>query len=243
MQNRAHTRFDPPGYTLLSERTSRMYEVSAVRADGSLYVNQFRAPAIPLIDNAFSAFAHGALLATPYGPVAIEDLRPGDRVKTSSGEPAEVVWIGSSVFAPSAHGPHTSLVRMMADTFGPSRPASFVTMGPAARIFQTPSHLKSHSGETPLLTPARAFVDNVNVIAVSPPTPVRLFHICLTRHAAVDVGGIQMETFHPGSTLLRGATHTQRDFFMSMFPRIAHPTDFGPLAHPRAPETEDATAA
>ena len=238
MHTRAHTRTERPGYTLLSDRITRQYEVSALRADGSLNVFQFRAPAIPLIDNAFSAFAHGALLATPYGPVAIEDLRPGDTLKTANGDPAEVVWIGSSTFAPAPNGTNTSLVRIMADTFGPSRPASFVTVGPAARLLQTPAHLKSANGDAPMLTPAREFVDNINVIDVTPPTPVRLFHICLTRHCAVDVGGIKMETFHPGNTLLRDATYTQRDFFLSMFPRIAHPTDFGSLAYPRAPEEE-----
>ena len=89
-----------------------------------------------------------------------------------------------------------------------------------------------------MLTPASAFVDNVNVIEVVPPTPIRLFHICLSRHAAVDVGGIEMETFHPGMTATRKVTHAQRDLFLSMFPHIAHVTDFGPLAHPRAPEPD-----
>lgn len=219
-------------------RQTRTYEVASLLADGSQNVSQFRAPAIPLIDRAFSAFAHGALLATPEGPVAIEDLLPGDYLKTTSGEPAQIVWIGSSTFVPKPNMPRTRLVRIMADTFGPGRPGSFVTVGPAARILQTPPHLRGYANGEPLLTPATEFVDNVNVIPVTPPTPVRLFHLCLTRHAAVDLGGIHMETFHPGSNILRGATHAQRDFFLSMFPRIAHVTDFGPLAHRRAP-TDD----
>ena len=91
-----------------------------------------------------------------------------------------------------------------------------------------------------MLTRAHAFIDNVNIIEVVPPTPVRLFHLCLTRHAAITVGGIEMETFHPGMNATRQVTHAQRDLFLSMFPHIAHVTDFGPLAHPRAPELEDA---
>ena len=91
-----------------------------------------------------------------------------------------------------------------------------------------------------MLTPVGAFVDNVNVIEVTPPTAVRLYHICLTRHAAVDVGGLMVETFHPGMGGTRDVTHAQRDLFLSMFPRVFHITDFGPLAHPRAPETDQA---
>jgi hypothetical protein len=189
-----------------------------------------------MIDQAFSAFARGALIETPDGPVAIEDLMPGDYVRTTRGKPAQIVWIGSATFAPVVLGQRLPLVRIMADTFGPSRPESFVTVGPAARILQTPPHLRGYSDGEELLTPASAFVDNVNVIKVTPPTPVRLFHMCLSRHAAVDVGGVAMETYHPGSAALRSVSHAQRDFLMNLFPRISHVTDFGPLAHPRAPE-------
>lgn len=227
----------------ISEHISRTYEVSALLADGTLNINEYRAPALPLFDKAFSAFAQGALLATPDGPIAVEDLIPGDFLKTASGEPAQIVWIGAATFRPKPQLPRTRLVRVMADTFGPGRPASFVTVGPAARILQTPPHLRSIAKQEPLLTPATDFIDQVNVIEVTPPTPVRLFHICLSRHAAVDVGGLYMETFHPGAALFRNATHSQRDFLLSMFPRIAHHTDFGPLAHPRAPEPDAADAA
>ena len=228
-----------PSASIVTARQTRTYEVASLLADGTRNLNEFRAPAYPLIDRAFSAFAQGALLATPDGPVAIEDLMPGDYLKTTSGEPAQIVWIGSATFVPKPQMPRTRLVRIMADSFGPGRPGSFVTVGPAARILQTPPHLRGYADGEPLLTPATEFIDNVNVISVTPPTPVRLFHLCLSRHAAVDLGGVQMETFHPGNNILRGATHSQRDFFLSMFPKIAHVSDFGPLAHRRAPTEEN----
>lgn len=229
---------------LSSGSVTRNYEVAALRSDGSIFLNQFRAPALPFLDSAFSAFAHGALLATPDGLIAIEDLQPGDFVKTSRGEPAQVTWIGSTTFTPQPGVARTPLVRIMADSLGPGRPGAFVTVGPSARVLQTPPHLRAYADGEDLLTPANEFVDNVNVIEIYPPTPVRLFHICLTRHAAVDVGGIYLETFHPGSARVQGATLAQRDFLLSMFPRISHITDFGPLAHQRAPErVEDSTAA
>lgn len=231
------------GASLSAGHPARSYEVAALRADGSTSLSAFRAPAVPLIDAAFSAFAQGALLATPSGQVAIEDLQPGDMLNTSSGAPAAITWIGSATYGPMANGSRTPLVRIMADSFGPGRPASFVTVGPSARILQTPPHLRAFADGAPLLTPAREFVDSVNVIEVLPPTPVRLFHICLTRHAAVDVGGIAMETFHPGHALLRSATHAHRDLFLTMFPQIAHVTEFGPLAHPRAPDPETGASA
>ena len=221
----------------------RSFEVAALRSDDSLYIGQDKAPAIPLFENAFSAFARGTLIATPHGDVAVEDLQPGDMVNTSTGEPSKLVWIGSSSFVPADAGRRMPLMRIMADTFGPGRPNSFLTVGPAARILHTPHHLRSEAGEKRMLTPVREFLDGVNVIEVVPPTPVRLFHICLERHAAIRAGGIEMETFHPGAKATHNASQSLRDRFLGMFPRISHITDFGPLAHPRAPEQEAEVAA
>lgn len=214
----------------------RSYEIAALRSDDSLFIGQDRAPAIPLFESAFSAFARGTLIQTTKGEVAVEDLQPGDMVGTSTGTPAKLIWVGSSSFIPADAGRRMPLIRIMADSFGPNRPASFITVGPAARILHTPHHLRGDAGDNQMLTPAHEFVDGVNVIEVVPPTPVRLFHICLTRHAAIKVGGIGMETFHPGGEALRSVSHSLRDRFLGMFPRIGHASEFGPLAHPRIPE-------
>ncbi len=221
---------------------SRIFEVAALRADGSQTVSQHKAPALPLFEAAFSAFARGTVLDGADGAIAIEDLQPGDWLRTSSGEPAQVTWIGSSNFVPADIGRRTPLVRIMADTFGLARPESFLSLGPAARLLQTPHQLQGTTGGAAMLTPIQAFVDGVNVIEVVPPTPVRLFHLCLTRHAAIFAGGLKVETFHPGANATRSVSHAVRDLFLSMFPRIAHVSDFGPLAHPRAPELDENAA-
>ncbi len=226
------------GLNTVPKMPMRSFEIAALRADGSLYIGQDKAPAIPLFESAFSAFARGTLIATPQGQIAIEDLQPGDMVNTSTGEAAKLVWVGSSSFVPADAGRRMPLIRIMADTFGQGRPSSFLTVGPGARILHTPHHLRSEAGEKRMLTPVREFLDGVNVIEVVPPTPVRLFHIVLDRHAAVNAGGIEMETFHPGANATKAVSHSLRDRFLGMFPQIAHITDFGPLAHPRAPETE-----
>lgn len=218
---------------------TRNVEIAALRADGSLYIGQDKAPAIPLFDSAFAAFGRGTVIETTQGGVAIEDLQPGDMINTSTGDPAELIWIGSSSFVPADVGHRTPLVRIMTDSFGESRPAQFLTVGPAARVLHTPHRLRSEAGGQKMLTPVREFIDGVNVIEVVPPTAVRMFHICLSRHAAITAGGLEMETFHPGMAATRAVSHALRDRFLSMFPQISHVTDFGPLAHPRAPEDED----
>ena len=225
-----------PNETHPTPLPTRNFEIAALRADGSLFIGQDNAPALPLFESAFAAFARGTPIQTVHGDVAIEDLQPGDKINTAAGEPAELVWIGSSNFIPADAGRRLPLIRIMADSFGEGRPGSFITVGPAARVLHTPHHLRGEAGETRLLTPVREFVDGVNVIEVVPPTPVRLFHICLSRHAVIKVGGLEMETFHPGAKAPREVSQNLRDRFLSMFPLIGHVTDFGPLANPRAPE-------
>lgn len=226
---------DQPRQPQMAKRT---YEVAALREDTSLYIGQSTGPAIPLFEDAFSAFTHGSLIQTTFGFVAVEDLQPGDMVNTSTGEAAELIWVGTSTFSPADAGKRTPLIRIMPDALGQSRPERSLTVGPGARVLHTPAALRGVSDGKQLLTSASKLVDGVNVIEITPPTPTRLFHICLSRHAIINVDGIEMETFHPGTTAPREVSHSLRDRFISLFPRISHLSDFGPLAHPRAPETE-----
>lgn len=221
----------------------RSFDVAALRSDGTQHIAQVRVPAHPLFEKAFSAFARGTLIQTAFGECAVEDLQPGDMIATHVGKPAKLLWIGSGAFVPSDAGYRTTLVRVMADTFGMGRPENFLTLGPHARILQTPPHLRGQIGAASLLAPISDFVDGVNVIEIVPPTPVHLFHLVLERHATIRAGGLECETFHPGAQATREVSLSMRDLFLSLFPHIAHVTDFGPLAHPRAPDPERINAA
>jgi len=134
------------------------------------------------------------------------------------------MWIGTGQFVPADAGYQTSLVRIMADAFGMGRPEMFVTLGPSARVLQTPPDMRSQIGPARVLSPAA----------------VQLFHLVLERHAVIWAGGLDCETFHPGGQAIRDVSYSLRDLFLSMFPHIAHVSDFGPLAHPRAPDRDAA---
>ena len=127
----------------------------------------------------------------------------------------------------------------MAYTFGQSRPSSFLTVEPSENLLQRPHYLRGNNNRTRIFTKADEFVDGVHVIEICPPTPVSMFHICITRHAAITVGGVEIETFHPGASATRNVSYKMRDLLLSVFPHIAYTSDFGPLAHPCSPETVD----
>ena len=219
----------------------RRYDVRSLGPDGSALHSQHVAPATPLFEEAFCAFSHGALVETVGGAVAIEDLQPGDLVSTVGGRAAPVLWIGSTLILPgrgAAPGRNLSLTRIMADALGLQRPSACVIAGPAARLLHVPSHLRALAGSMRMVTPAADCVDGVNVIETAPPAPVVLYHLCLPRHAAIRVSGLEFETYHPGNRLRHLADNATRALFLSLFPHIGAAGDFGPLAYPRIGEDQ-----
>lgn len=222
-----------------AEQPTRSYEIVAKRADGSVFIGQNRAPALLVFEDAFSAFAHGSPVLTDHGDVAVEDLHPGDMIIKGDGKAAPLLWVGSSLFIPADSGKRTPLVRIMADSLGAGRPSGFLTFGPSARMLHTPLHLRGNGTQREFLTLLRDLVDGVNIIEISPPTPVRLYHLCLARHATITVGGLPVETFHPGPDVLRTLSIRHRDQFLGMFPHIQSDKDFGPLCHLRVAGTSD----
>jgi hypothetical protein len=217
----------------------RRYEIRSLTPKGDIAETRQIAPALPLFEDAFCAFARGTLIDTEHGQMAIEDLLPGDQIRTADGSCQPVVWIGSTTLVPGQRKSRSrsfNLSRIMADSFGMARPMSYLIAGPTARLLNTPEHLRAISGGNQMLTPVRAFVDGVNVIETTPPTAVQLYHLCLPRHAVIKISGLEFETYHPGANPIRSTSHAMRELFLNMFPHISHLGDFGLLAHPRAGE-------
>ncbi|PIE15332.1 MAG: hypothetical protein CSA70_00405 [Rhodobacterales bacterium] len=210
----------------------RRYETLWLDHDGQVRDSRHLAPASPLFEAAFSAFARGTLISTPDGPCAVEDLRPGTRISTRQG-PLPLMWIGSMQFLPNAPQTDTRLIRIMADSFGLSQPTPDLILGSSARLLRVPGALRGEIGMTDLLTPIDAFVDGMGVIEITPPAPVALYHLCLPHHAIIQAGGIGVETFHPGPSLLMGKGQNMRALFMSLFPHLESDDRFGPLVYPR----------
>ncbi len=215
----------------------RRYVTNALTRDGSIVESRHVAPALPVFEDAFCAFSRGSLVETVSGPMAIEDLLPGDKIVTADGFEQPIIWIGRTTVVPGqplANRRRLPLTRIMTDSFGVARPNACLITGPAARLLNTPPHLRGVGADAKMLTPTAEFIDGVNVVETAPPTPVELFHICLPRHAAIRVGGLEFESYHPGPNAARSIGHAMRDVFLKLFPHANYLTSFGPIAYPRA---------
>jgi len=222
----------------------RKYRISALLSDGQVRCSDQIGPAIPAFEAAFSAFAHGTQIATTRGPVPVEDLVPGMKLVTQGHGALQLQWTGSMTLVPrSDRFPDAvSLTRITAGSFGPGRPQSDIMAGPGARFLLRPARFFDRLGGERALTPASHLIDGDNAIAIVPRAPVTVYHLCLRRHAIISAGGMQAESYHPGAGFERSMGPRMLSLFLSFFPHVKQPRDFGPLACQRLPLDDTAPA-
>jgi hypothetical protein len=220
---------------------TRRYEVCWIDADG--FLNEFTrvAPAMPIFESGFNALAHGALVSTPRGHVAVEDLVPGMMVDTATGEAARLRWVGSITLVPN--GPERGdvpdrLYRIVTDSFGFARPALDVTLGPGARLLDRSADVCRRLGTEAALAPVTSLADGECVLEITPISAVRLYHLCFDGHHVISVNGLEVESFHPGPDAVYSLSDEMREQFLALFPHKTGLHDFGRMLWPRFTGTE-----
>lgn len=230
----SHRSFQSPGAREQRKPVvMRKFEVIHRKADGQIRHTDHIGPAVPSFEAAFSAFAHGSLITTTRGPVAVEDLEPGMKLITREHGSQDVQWIGAMRLVPEAAQRSAHDVRMnriMADAFGFTRPERDLMTGPGARMLR-----KGRTDEPDSLVPVRNLADGANVIEILPQHPVMVYHLCLRKHSTILVNGVEMESFHPGTGFERNMGQNMLSLFLSFFPHVMRPEDFGRMAYCRAP--------
>lgn len=213
----------------------RRFEALALGPDGDLIEVVQRAPSHPAFETAFMALARGTLLATENGPVAVEDLLPGTRVETRDAGFQVVTWVGSTILSsqtPLAQFP-ARLFRIPVDSFGPSRPMPDLMLAPHARLLHRSPKMREMFSYESALTKISAFEDGYSVLRVAPASPVTVYHVAFEKHQILRANGLEIESFHPGNDLSRQLGTDSLRLFMSFFPHLETPADFGALIAPR----------
>lgn len=210
----------------------RKYEVSYLTPSGQEEYENRRAPALRMFEMAFMGFARGTLIATPYGPIAIEDIYPGMIVSTADQGPMKVTWRGATTIVADAPGQNHEagrLTRIPADAMGLQRPSHDLLLGMGARLFRANRNM---------MVPANDLIDGETAIPVAPPSAVQVFHLMLERHACLKACGVEVESFHPGAALRSLANRDIRTLYMSLFPQLNGVHGFGPVKFARLDEEE-----
>lgn len=212
----------------------RKFQTLHQRSDGQIKRTDHIAPAIPVFEAAFSAFAHGSLVTTTRGQIAVEDLEPGMKVVTREHGSQPIQWIGAMRLVPEAAKRSAHDIRMnriMADSYGFTRPERDLIVGPGARLLRK---ARSPEGDD-MLVPVRTLSDGESVTDITPQRAVMVHHIALRKHATILVNGLEMESFHPGSGFERSMGQNMLSLFLSLFAHINRPEDFGRMSYERLP--------
>ena len=220
-----------PGQTRRDASLTRTIEASTILSDHSVDQATFTVPATPTFEACASAFARGTLISTVMGPVAVEDLIPGDLVETHRG-PDPIVWIGSTSYLPNVTSETTSLTYLLRLP-GDGVEQNDLLLGPAARLVIRQDRFADILNCDAVLAPASDYVDGDRILQITPPGAVQLYHFALRRHGIVRANGHELESYHPGRVTEAELGTSVRNMLRSMFSHLTELEGFGDLAFPR----------
>lgn len=205
----------------------RRYEALCLTDDGEEIELNRLAPASGFFEAAFNAVARGTLIHTPSGPVAIEDLRPGDFVETAEAGPEVLLWRGSLTLypmRPGLQGRPDRLYRVTVDALGYGRPMQDLLLGPGARVW---------SARAAAFRPPEDLLDGETVVELTPPAPVSAYHLCLASGGTLLANGVALQSFVPDAVAAAHLSPELLTLFLALFPNAERLAEFGALALPR----------
>jgi hypothetical protein len=214
----------------------RRIEVACLTPSGDEQSFSRIVPAIAAFDESTSAFTRSTLMSTERGLVAVEDLWPGDRVRTVEHGFQTLMWKGSTMLVPQAAGQDEGmgrLTRITADGLGIARPMPDLILGPRARVVHRAPGIATLTGAEAALIPARDFIDGSAIIELTPMSSVPLFHLGFATHERLIANGVEVESFHPGPAHRLGLRGDLLDVYLACFPHMPDLAAFGSPCLPR----------
>jgi Hint domain len=214
----------------------RKIEVACLAPSGSDMSFTRLVPALPAFDETLAAFSRSTLMSTDRGLVAVEDLWPGDQVRTVGHGFQPLLWKSSTLLVADAPGQDPSMgriTRIMADGLGIARPMPDLVLGPRARLVHRAPGIARLTGADAALIPVRDFIDGQSVIDLTPLSPVPVFHLGFAAHERLVANGVEVESFHPGPIHRLGLRGDVADLYLSLFPHIQDLEAFGAPCLPR----------
>jgi len=133
-----------------------------------------------------ACFVAGTRIATPDGPVAVEDLAVGQPVMTAADRPAPVKWIGWREIDLTRH-PNPRLARPIRVKAG-----AFADGIPTRDLLLSPDHALYTDG---VLVPVRLLVNHASIVEETSCRTVSYFHVELDEHDILLAEGLPVESY------------------------------------------------
>lgn len=217
---------DQSGAAVQSDtRPFARYDLAWIDHRGAATWDNRSLPETHEIEAAVSSFSRGVMLRGPRGPVAVEDLVPGDRVATRGGGTAQIDWIGSRSYAHDDDRP--TFYRVAAGAFGAAGPFEDLLLGAHAHILVDNSRCRELVGGPLAFAPIAAFENGHSVTAIAPPGEVTVYGIACSGQEAVLACDLPVESYHPARATGRSLNRTVLSDMAKLFPQTASGAGFG----------------
>lgn len=166
----------------------------------------------------------GISIATPDGPRAVEDLRPGDRVVTRDNGIRDIVWTGTRRldFAELGRLGHLQPVLLGRGSLGGGLPERDMVVAPNQRILVDSDRTMLDFADHQALVAAKHLA-NCRTIRAVPMLGVTYLHVMCAHHEVVLANGCWCELFQPADHSLNGFGNAQRNELAEIFPDLAMP--------------------
>lgn len=164
-------------------------------------------------------FLAGTMIDTDTGPRKVQDLRPGDLIRTEDGL-SPLRWIGRSAVKASREALYP--VRLPAGALGRAQPDRDLLVSQNHRIALEGTDCELLFGSARVLVAAKHLVGQFGIrLDRSFSRPV-YYHLLFDQHELVRSNGLVTESFHPGDVIL-GAEGTFDELQM-LFPDLVADT-------------------
>jgi len=213
----------------------KTYHISAMLDDGTIVDLNHRANVDMQLENIMARFGRGTMFATPRGQVAVEDLRPGDLVRTRDCGEQPVRWIGSCHFSRLESGAPDipRAIRIKGDALGEQRPIQDLVVSVRFRMLTNHASCAALFGSPETLAPAIDLLDDSTIVMVRPSPDLTFYNLMFDQHQIIMANGLETESYHPGTYGVATMTEELQDELRLILPHLKGNLDnFGPLARP-----------
>ena len=177
-------------------------------------------------DGAFVCFAADTLILAQGGLVAVQDLRPGDRVMTADHGFQPLRWVGQASVSGQGRG---APVVIAAGALGNTRD---LCVSRQHRMVLGGWRAELMFGTAEVLVPALHLV-NDSTVRIVPCDRITYVHLLFDQHEIIFAEGIASESFHPGAVGLSLLDQATREEVLQLFPHLRNDAfAFGPAARP-----------
>lgn len=167
-------------------------------------------------------FTPGTLIATAVGEVAVEDLRPGDRVVTRDNGLQPIRWVGRKKLSWTdlALNAHLKPILLTKGSLGNGLPEQDMMLSPNHRVLMANDRTVTLFKEREVLVAAKLLTGLRGLYPVDA-AGVEYLHFMFDRHQIVLSNGAWTESFQPSDGSLRGIGNAQRSEILDVFPELA----------------------